>query len=147
MLTVSALLLALGLALPVAVKAAPIYATSGGTASQLYLIDTVADTATLIGPLGIDRMDAIAFNSSGVLYGVSGGSAGPTSLYTIDPNTASTTLIGAVSGVQGVGALRFNSSGTLYGGAWELGRLITIDPSNGNVLTDVAMTGGLAPIS
>jgi hypothetical protein len=118
--------------------------TDGGT-SGLYTIDTSTGTATLVGSLGLQKVGGIAFDSSGTLFGVSGGSRGPASLYTIDPGTAATALVGPVIGIQGVDALRFNATGTLYGGGWDgtvgVGVLVTIDPATGAVLTSTTMTG------
>lgn len=120
---------------------------------RLYLIDVTTQTTTLIGNTGFDRLAAIAFDNNGVLYGAAGGSTAPTTLLTIDPNTAAATTIGTIgAGDLGVEALRFNSLNTLYGGAYDAnitnGRLVTIDPTNGNILTSITTSGsgrGLTP--
>jgi hypothetical protein len=160
------LLLALGLLAGCTLAATPVaavtlYASTGDVNSnnggRLYRIDTVTQTVTLIGNTGLDRLGGIDFSPSGVLYGVDGGSVGPSALYTIDATTAAATLVGAIpgleaEGIQGVDALRFSPGGTLYGGGWDStivadppfngrGRLITLDPSSGAILTMVTQSG------
>jgi len=128
---------------------------NGNGGGRIYKIETATQTVTLIGNTGLSRLGGIDFNASGVLYGVDGGSVGPSSLYTIDPTTAAATLVGAIpnianGGVQGVDAIRFNASGTLYGGGFDpnpplpsngTGRLITLNPATAAILTVVTQTG------
>jgi plastocyanin len=52
-------------------------ATGGG---RLWLIDVTSQNATLIGDTGFDRLGGIAFDSTGTLYGVSGGATHPRAL-------------------------------------------------------------------
>ena len=121
-----------------------INANGGG---RLWLIDVTTQGAFLIGDTGFDRLAGIAFDSTGTLYGVSGGSTHPPStLLTIDPTNGQATVIGLISDtVQGVDGLRFNSQGVLYGVSWDntvsVGKLLTIDPSNGDVLTSLTLVG------
>src|SRR5438477_10773526 len=119
-----------------------LYGSTGDATSfgggRLYLIDVTTQTTTLIGSTGFDRLGAIAFDNTGVLYGASGGSTAPTTFITIDPTTAVALTVGTIGvGNLGVEALRFNSQNTLYGGAYDAsitnGRLVTIDPTNGNI--------------
>jgi hypothetical protein len=113
---------------------------------RLYLIDVTTQNVTLIGNTGFDKLGGIAFNSKGTLYGVSGGSAGPGTLMTIDPSTGVATPIGPISDPSlGVDGLRFNSQGALYGTAYDtingVGKLVTIDPSNANILSSLTLVG------
>jgi hypothetical protein len=111
--------IALTAASPQPAAAATLYVSTGGSfadgGGQLYRIDTVTQTVELIGETGLSRLGGIEFHPSGVLYGVDGGSAGPSTLYTIDPNTAEATPVGGdaggpIEGIQGVDALRFDST-------------------------------------
>src|SRR5438067_12304923 len=114
---------------PTPAAAVTLYASSGGAeggdAGSLYKIDTDTHVVTFIGSTGLSTLGAIAFDASGVLYAVDGGSAGfpdpeigqYAALYSLDPTTAAATFIGRIVGVGGVDALRFNAAGTLYGGA------------------------------
>jgi hypothetical protein len=82
--------------------------SNGG--GRLYQIDVTTQNVILIGNTGFDRLAAIAFNSKGTLYGVSGGSSNPGTLLTIDPTTGTATVIGLISAPNlGVAGLRFNS--------------------------------------
>ena len=65
---------------------------------------------------------------------------------TIDPSNGSATVIGLLSDPDAaVDGLRFNSQGVLYGGSFNntkgIGELLTIDPSNGNVLSSLTLAG------
>ncbi len=87
-------------------------------------------------------MDAITFNSSGVLYGATGGVG---SLYTLDPTTGAATLVGALVGATrasltyGVNGLAFQpGTGTLYASTSpdspnSADSLVTINPATGQV--------------
>jgi hypothetical protein len=128
-----------------------LYGSTGGDnasgGGRLWLIDVTTQNATLIGDTGFDRLAGIAFDSTGALYGVSGGATHPPStLLTIDPNTGDATVIGSTSDPNlGVDGLRFNSQGVLYGAAWDningVGVLVTIDPSNANILSSLTLMG------
>ncbi len=103
-------------------------------------------SASLIGDTGFDRLGGIAFDSNGTLYGVSGASAQQGTLMTIDPTNGTPTVIGLLSDPNAaVDGLRFNSQGVLYGGSFNntkgVGQLLTIDPSDGTVLTSVTLVG------
>jgi len=127
-----------------------LYGSTGGAnvngGGRLWLIDVTNQSATLIGNTGFDRLGGIAFDSNGTLYGVSGGSVGGGTLMTIDPLTGAATPIGPISDPNvGVDGLRFNSEGVLYGGAYNntkgVGQLLTIDPSNANILSSLTLVG------
>jgi len=118
--------------------------SNGG--GRLYLIDITTQNVILIGSTGFDRLAGIAFNSKGTLYGVSGGNANQGTLMTIDPITGMATPIGLISDPNlGVAGLRFNSQDVLYGSALDnsiaVGVLVTIDPSNANILTSLTLVG------
>jgi len=119
------------------------HASGGG---RLWLIDVTNQNASLIGDTGFDRLGAIAFDSNGTLYGVSGASAQQGTLMTIDPTNGTATVIGLLSDPNAaVDGLRFNSQGVLYGGSFNnakgVGQLLTIDPSDGTVLTSLTLLG------
>jgi len=127
-----------------------LYGSTGGDnangGGRLWLIDITTQGASLIGDTGFDRLGGIAFDSSGTLYGVSGGSSNQGTLMTIDPTNGTATVIGLLSDPNAaVDALRFNSQGVLYGGSFNnskgVGQLLTIDPSNGNVLSTLTLVG------
>lgn len=94
-----------------------------------------------------NNMDAIAFNSTGTLYG---GTSGTGSLYTIDPDSGAATLVHALVGASnaaltyGVLGLAFQpGTGTLYGvtspdSPNSGNSLVTINPATGQV----AVIGG-----
>ena len=118
-------------------------ATGGG---RLWLIDVTTQSASLIGDTGFDRLGGIAFDGSGTLYGVSGASAQQGTLMTINPANGTATVIGLLSDPNAaVDGLRFNSQGVLYGGSFNnskgVGQLLTIDPSNGDVLSSLTLVG------
>jgi hypothetical protein len=127
-----------------------LYGSTGGLSSsgggRLYRIDVTTHNVALVGNTGFDRLDGIAFNSSGFLYGVSGGSANPGTLLIIDPYTGAANLIGPISNPElGVDGLRFNGQGVLYGSAFDFGSsvgvLVTIKPSDGNILSSLTLVG------
>ena len=65
---------------------------------------------------------------------------------TIDPTNGTATVIGLLSDPNAaVDGLRFNSQGVLYGGSFNnsksVGELLTIDPSNGTVLSSLTLVG------
>jgi plastocyanin len=116
-------------------------ATGGG---RLWLIDVTTLSASIIGDTGFDRLGAIAFDSNGTLYGVSGASASQGTLMTIDPANGTPSVIGLLSDPNAaVDGLRFNSQGVLYGGSFNnslgVGQLLTIDPSDATVLTSLTL--------
>jgi hypothetical protein len=118
--------------------------SNGG--GRLYRINVTTHNVTLIGNTGFDRLGGIAFNSGGFLYGVSGGSGSQGTLLTIDPYAGVATPIGPISNPDvGVDGLRFNAQGVLYGAAFDnstgVGVLVTINPSNANILSSLTLMG------
>lgn len=127
-----------------------LYGSTGGDnasgGGRLWLIDVTNQTATLIGNTGFGYLGGIAFDSKGTLYGVSGGSANPGILLTIDPTNGKAMDIGSISDPDThVDGLRFNSQGVLYGSAYNdidaVGVLVTIDPLNGDILSSLTLIG------
>jgi hypothetical protein len=103
-------------------------------AGRLYVVDTDALTATLIGDTGITRVGGLAFNGSGVLYGIDTDT---------DQLVRISTLDGSASAVGGMGFDASFSMGlgydattdTLFASASGAGlssRLITIDERDGS---------------
>jgi hypothetical protein len=89
------------------------FMSSWPAGTPLRRFDVSAGTSTVIGPLSL-VFDGLAFNAAGVLYGLAEGGA---QLYTIDPTTAATTLVGNTGIPAGGffnGALAFDASGNLY---------------------------------
>jgi plastocyanin len=127
-----------------------LYGSTGGDnangGGRLWVIDVTTQNASLVGDTGFDRLGGITFDGSGTLYGVSGGSANQGTLMTIDPATGAPTVIGLMSDPNAaVDGLRFNSQGVLYGSSFDnsvsVGKLLTIDPSNAQVLTSLTLVG------
>ncbi len=93
---------------------------AGQPGRELVIIDPVSVVATSIGNTG-DKFSAIAFDSSGTLFGVTGHAANiPTTLFIVSTSDASLTQVCAIGipfEFQGA-ALAFNSGdGFLYHGA------------------------------
>jgi hypothetical protein len=109
-----------------------LYGTDG---SNLYIIDKTTGSATLIGPHGSIEVaiGALAFDETGVLYGIS--LADNARLYTIDPTTGAATSAGALGiGFVYEGGLDFDASGQLFGvnrGISGDGKLFTVDKGTG----------------
>ncbi|MGH8102157.1 MAG: PEP-CTERM sorting domain-containing protein [Chthoniobacterales bacterium] len=123
-----------------------LYGSTGGTDGRLYQIDVTTQIVTFIGSTGFERIGGIAFNANGLLYGVSGGSASQGTLLTINLTNGAATVIGLLSDPNAaVDGLRFNSQGVLYGSSFNnntgAGQLLTIDPSNANVLSSLTLSG------
>jgi plastocyanin len=127
-----------------------LYGSTGGDhangGGRLWLIDVTTQNEFLIGDTGFDRLGAIAFDSSGTLYGVSGASANQGTLMTIDPTNGAPSVIGLLSDpFAAVDGLRFNSQGVLYGASFNnslsVGQLLTIDPSDATVLSSLTLAG------
>ncbi len=122
-----------------------------GPASDLVIINL--DTGNLVSTVGtltdvsgqeLKIGDLAVQPGTDVLYGVSANSGPPGSpvggtLFTIDKSTAIATLVGN-TGAGVSGGLGFAPDGTLYFVSVNSGNLDTLDPSNANVLTTIAIT-------
>jgi hypothetical protein len=130
--------LALGAILSLAVTEVTAGALFAGTGKsdggRIITIDPTTGAGALIGSSGFDEVSGLAFDSSGVLFGVTGGSLGPSSLVTVNTTTGVGTGIGAVASTsgEGFGGLAFDAAGTLFASAWngDTGELWTINPGN-----------------
>ncbi len=129
---------------------------------NLATINKVTGEATVIGPFGTDRMEAIAFASDGTLYGATtSGGGNPGELYTINTATGQATLVSPILDLSGaphpggIASLQFACDGTLYAGTGKGGSvgfsdLLTINPSTGvysfigQALTSTTSLGALA---
>jgi uncharacterized protein YjiK len=106
----------------------------------LYTLDTVTETVTAIGEVPIDRLAAIAFDSSDRLWAMSGRYDAPSTLYEIDPADGSVISEIGATGFQGVESMDFNPvDGMLFAHANavlenELGNNLASD-LNGNLYT------------
>ncbi|XOF34737.1 MAG: hypothetical protein ACL93V_05460 [Candidatus Electrothrix sp. YB6] len=90
-----------------------LYGTDG---KKLYLINKNTGAATLIGPHGPVEfyLGALAFDSEGVLYGISAGDNAQ--LYTVDPTTGAATPVGPLGiGFVFEGGLCFDADEQLFG--------------------------------
>ncbi|MCP4708020.1 MAG: hypothetical protein GY869_05310, partial [Planctomycetes bacterium] len=86
----------------------------------LATIDPATGIATEIGDLG-DAFAALAFDTSGTLYGLTGvGASEPETLYSISTTNASTTLLSFVGNDMPGEALAYNSQDELfYHASWD----------------------------
>lgn len=100
---------------------------AGGPAT-LYTISTSTGVATAVGPIGFNRVGALAASPSRVLYGI--GFDGTNSiLIRIDPGTGAGTLIGSLGITDPTQDMAFRSDATLF--AYAAGNLYTVDTSTG----------------
>jgi hypothetical protein len=107
----------------------------GTDSFNLYLIDKTTGSGTLIGshgPVGVG-IGALAFDSSGTLYGIS--IAGAPRLFTIDPSSGAASEVGPLGiGFVFEGGLGFDASGQLIGvdqGSASDAKTFTINTSTG----------------
>jgi len=128
---------------------------NGGT--SLATINENTGLLTIIGPLGVSNMGAIAFAADGTLYGATEnkGVAPFGALYTIDTTTGTVTLVTPIRDSfsdphpGGFSSIQFGCNGTLYyGGGSEIGDFGTININTGvytqiNPGTAAGSLGGL----
>lgn len=114
---------------------AVLYVASGnGNVSSLYRVDSTNANATLIGSILVGgspvTVTALAAHpATGQLYGVTGSEYSPSrQLFTIDPVTLTTTVIGTIgtASTQNASDIAFAANGTLYGWTTRGGPLMTI---------------------
>ncbi len=111
---------------------------------NLYSVSTTNAGLTLIGGTGIPLAGEIEFSPGGTLYGFSSGSS-PT-LYTINPSTAASTVVGPL-GLPFVfeGGLAFSPGGTAFGtngGDSGAAQLFTINLATGAATVVGTLSGG-----
>jgi len=93
------------------------------TNPDLYVLDPVSGTTTLVGDTGVSLITALACDAGGNLWGIDFFS--PSALVLIDKTTAAATPIGnSVVGIQG---LSFDAAGVLYGANTNDDSLYRID--------------------
>lgn len=114
-----------------------------GTTRQLVTINPSTGVATSVGNTG-DNFAALAFNSSGTLFGLTGdGAAAPDSLFTLNKSTGAPTFVMALSTTSDDGeVLAYNTAaGVLYRGSGRLAHAFErVDPVTGTV-TPVTLSG------
>jgi hypothetical protein len=112
---------------------------------NLYTVSTVNASSTLIGNTGVTNWADIQFAPNGTLYGFTT-SAGTPSLYTINPTTASTTLVGPLNaGFVFEGGLAFSPGGIAYAtnlGSSSAAQLFTINLNTGAATAVGTISGG-----
>lgn len=109
---------------------------------NLYRVDLATGIATLIGSVGYNDVEALAFHpTTGVLYGVDDSTD---SLVTCDTTTAACTLVGSLGVDVFNPGMDFSSTGTLYLVSQDdPGNLYTVNISTG-VVTLIGSLGGTA---
>lgn len=134
----------------------PLYATqaASATTSDLYTLDSDTAVATSIGPTG-HAFTGLAFDpTDGTLYGITspqdGNPATRKALFTIDPATGASTLVGLLQGPAGATApladITFDSSGQLYGWSGQTGDIHLVNKADGTY-TVLGVGLGLSPSS
>lgn len=96
------------------------------TNSELFLIDPVALTTSLVGACG-NTIFGLAFRQDGTLFGCS-----DNTLYQINPNTGAATLVGAMGVSSTYYDIKFDSGGHLY--LVENSTLYLVNTSTGQAL-------------
>jgi hypothetical protein len=109
-------------------------------ASTLYTIDATTGAATVVGPIGVARVGALAFGPNGKLYGVGfDTTANDSVLITINPATGAGTVVGLLGADDATQDIAFRpGDGKLF--AYVGGSIYTIDTATG-VGTLVGDTG------
>ena len=125
----------LGLASAAPVSAAVLYGAAGNElASDLYRVNPETGMATSIGPIGEGVTGLAVHPATRVLYAVTSANSPttPRALFTIDPATGDSTLVGAL-GIpdSAVADISFADDGTLFGWSENTDDLVTIDLGTG----------------
>lgn len=124
-----------------------LYATTAGRGTanprSLVTLDPSTGAATLIGSLGLPgggTLSDLAVGPDGILYGISGQSAG-TGLFTVNPTTGQATRVTPFAvGLSG-GALAFGPGGALYAAGESSGTLFTVNATTGMFTPGPLLTG------
>lgn len=110
-----------------------------GSTNQLIRVDTSNGSYTVIGPVTITpghTWTSMKFDpTNGTLYATSTGSSVST-LYTINPNTGQTTVVGTVTNVPILIAMAISNSGQMYcydidAGGTQQSRFFSVDKTTG----------------
>ena len=112
-----------------------LYVTETFDLANLYTVDVTTAVPTLVGSLtGLpvdEHMTGLAFDPiDGTLYGSTGGSIQPDTIYTIDKSTGAVTLVGTTGLGGSTPDLFFDKTGSLFGskgGGSGPNTLISID--------------------
>lgn len=99
-------------------------------------INTQSVVANSVHYTGTNLFD-IGFNSAGTLYGT-----GPQQLYSIDPNTGSTSLLGTYTNEIGMNGLVGSGGTDLLGSSNSDNNIYQIDPANPNTPTKIKTSPG-----
>ncbi len=103
--------------------------------NQLVTVDTATSAVTVIGsatPISGDSWCGMACSNTGVMYASSANSAGTVStLYTIDPSTGTTTVVGTITNAALIIDIAINPAHDLYGLDLVNNTLVKIDPATG----------------
>lgn len=116
--------------------AARVYGTTdafyGGVNGDLYGIDPTTGAAVRIGATGLGALYGLAFNAAdGQLYGTTGGSAGASSLYRINPLNAVATLIAGLTPQANFDLAFRPGDNVLFMSSSDNAALYTVDPLTG----------------
>jgi DNA-binding beta-propeller fold protein YncE len=117
---------------------------------NLYSIDPIGATSVLVGYLGfqIGEGDAAFDPTTGVLYGMAHTIDGVRHLFTVDTETGLGTDVAPVNQTDlDPSAMAFDAAGTLYILDTFNDELLTVDETNGDVLTSVALSRSLGSIA
>ncbi|MCG8408364.1 MAG: IPTL-CTERM sorting domain-containing protein [Phycisphaerales bacterium] len=115
----------------------------GQVGAELVTITQSTGACTSLGDTG-DTFGAIAFDSAGTLYGLTGaGSATPRTLFTLSLVDATPTFALTLTGGGGGEALAYNpDDGLLYRASGGIGGAFqTIDPNAGFMVSDISFSG------
>jgi len=118
---------------------AKLYAVSGSFGSnqnQLVTVDTATGLTTFVADATnnlAEGYSGLAYDTaSGVMYAASSSCGTASHLWTIDPNTGATTLVGEITGSACIVGIAINAQGEMYGVDVVNDSLIAIDKSNAN---------------
>ncbi len=110
---------------------------------KLYNVSTSDASLSLIGPTGITQLSALEYAPGGTLYAFSSGVQA--SLYTIDPVTATATLVGPLGMFAFEGGIAFSPDGTAYavsGGSVAAAQLLQLNLATGAATVVATLSGG-----
>lgn len=115
------------------------YSVRSDADRKLYRVDMATGAATVIGATGFNKIEALAMNAAGEIYGVSPATA---QLVKCSSTTGACTAVGLLAGlpqVQANAGLTFTTNGTLYLAANAV--VYRVDPATGGA----APLGGTGP--
>jgi len=114
--------------------------------NSLFRVDPRTGASTLIGITGIEVTEGgLAFDpTSELLYGCQ--AKGQDLLYTFDLSNAKATVKGTIVSSGDISAISFDDSGTLYAIDQLEQSLLTLDPSNANIIKSIDLNISLGSI-